>query len=72
MREARGEREGRVASLTSMKGFFFSWGSDLVNAEKGLLEGTRDRTLRERERDAMRGVGVCMRSLTREVFGSSV
>ena len=55
-----------------MKGFFFSWGSDLVNAEKGLLEGTRDRTLRERERDAMRGVGVCMRSLTREVFGSSV
>ena len=45
-----------MASLTSMKGFFFSWGSDLVNAEKGLLEGTRDRTLRERERcDAGRG-----------------
>ena len=59
MREARGEREGRMASLTSMKGFFFSWGSDLVNAEKGLLEGTRDRTLREREREMRCGAWVC-------------
>ena len=48
-----------MASLTSMKGFFFSWGSDLVNAEKGLLEGTRDRTLREREREMRCGAWVC-------------
>ena len=37
----------RAASRTSMNGFFFSCGSDLVNAEKGLLHGgKRGRQLR--------------------------
>ena len=38
-RRYRASGVSRAASRTSMNGFFFSCGSDLVKAEKGLLHG---------------------------------